>query len=89
MTKIKVLYFASVKDVTGIEQEQIELEKDSATLVDLGTLLTTRYGNDKIKVLLEQSLYAIDMDYINKEDEKSTILKDGMEIAIIPPVSGG
>jgi molybdopterin converting factor subunit 1 len=84
-----VLYFASVKDVTGIEHEQIELEKDNTTLQDLSTLLYARYGDGKFKVLLEQSLYAIDMDYIEKQDEKSTVLKDGMEVAIIPPVSGG
>lgn len=34
-------------------------------------------------------MYAIDMDYIEKNQESSTIIQEGAEIAIIPPVSGG
>ncbi|KAL7317517.1 hypothetical protein PS15m_003862 [Mucor circinelloides] len=85
---IKVLYFAGVKDVTCKESEDVEIPADNWTLSDLTTLLITKYG-DKLKELLSMSMYAIDMDYIEKDKESTTILKPNAEVAIIPPVSGG
>jgi molybdopterin converting factor small subunit len=34
-------------------------------------------------------MYAIDMEYIDKQDEPTTVIKPKAEVAIIPPVSGG
>lgn len=34
-------------------------------------------------------MYAIDMEYIDKQDERATVIKPNAEVAIIPPVSGG
>ncbi|KAL9546604.1 hypothetical protein MBANPS3_006580 [Mucor bainieri] len=85
---IKVLYFAGVKDITHKESEPIEIPIDNWTLADLTKLLITQYG-DKLKELLSMSMYAVDMDYVEKDKESSTILKPNAEVAIIPPVSGG
>ncbi|KAK4522015.1 uncharacterized protein ATC70_004554 [Mucor velutinosus] len=85
---IKVLYFAGVKDITRKESEDVEIPVDNWTLTDLTNLLITKYG-DKLKELLSLSMYAIDMDYVEKDNESTTILKPNAEVAIIPPVSGG
>ncbi|KAL0140200.1 hypothetical protein V8B55DRAFT_1505100 [Mucor lusitanicus] len=85
---IKVLYFAGVKDITRKESEDVDIPVDNWTLTDLTSLLITKYG-DKLKELLSMSMYAVDMDYVEKEKESSTILKPNAEVAIIPPVSGG
>lgn len=82
------MYFAGVKDITCKESEDIELPADNWTLNDLTDFLITSYG-DKLKELLSMSMYAIDMDYVEKDKESATILKQNAEVAIIPPVSGG
>jgi molybdopterin synthase sulfur carrier subunit len=54
----------------------------------LSNALIDKYGS-KLKDILSTSMYAVDMEYIDKEDEVTTIIKPNAEIAIIPPVSGG
>lgn len=39
--------------------------------------------------LLSSSMYAVNMEYIEKNNEADTVLQDKQEVAIIPPVSGG
>ncbi|KAF7722145.1 hypothetical protein EC973_003658 [Apophysomyces ossiformis] len=85
--QITVLYFAAVRDITGISSETFELA-EGETLQTLTTRLIQKYG-EPIKVILNTAMYALDMDYVSKEDEAITPLKAGQEVAIIPPVSGG
>ncbi|KAM3582077.1 hypothetical protein VKS41_005507 [Umbelopsis sp. WA50703] len=83
--KINVLYFASAKDITGRSSEVLDLPP---TLTHLTEILTCKYG-DELRKVIDHSLYAINMEYIEKKDEGITKLKDTDEIALIPPVSGG
>lgn len=83
--QINVLYFAAAKDITGRSSEELELPP---TLKDLTEILNSKYGDDLRKVM-DHSLYAINMEYIEKKDERNTELKDKDEVALIPPVSGG
>lgn len=55
---------------------------------ELSNTLIAKYG-DKLQGILSTSMYAINMEYIDKQDEISTIIRDASEVAIIPPVSGG
>jgi molybdopterin converting factor subunit 1 len=80
-----VLYFAAARDVAGITSETFNLPN---SLEDLTNILTTKYGHE-LRKILDHSLYAVNMDYIEKELEAKKILKDSDEVAIIPPVSGG
>lgn len=81
------MYFAGVKDVTNKESEEIFIS-ENYTLTDLTRSLVKEYGS-KMNTLLDISMYAVDMEYIDKDQESTTILKPDSEIAIIPPVSGG
>jgi molybdopterin converting factor small subunit len=57
-------------------------------LTTLSDILVNTYG-DKLKEILSVSMYAIDMEYVEKDQKSITVIQDGSEIAIIPPVSGG
>ncbi|KAI7869725.1 hypothetical protein BDF14DRAFT_1779997 [Spinellus fusiger] len=85
--QVTVLYFAAVRDITCQHSQQVTLPKDSS-LTHLTTHLLSLYGEPLAK-LLETCLYAVNMDYIEKEKEVTTLLTAGDEVAIIPPVSGG
>ncbi len=77
--RIKLLYFAHARSVRGTAQEFIEVEP--GTLVrDLRAVLHARLGQ-----AVPQFQLARNADYANPGDE----LRDGDEVAVIPPVSGG
>lgn len=80
--KVTVLYFATLRDLTGARQETIELSQ-SATVADLKTALGDRHP--KAQPSLDSALFAINREYAFPEDA----LNEGDEIAVFPPVSGG
>ncbi|CAO3682821.1 unnamed protein product [Umbelopsis ramanniana] len=84
-SKVTVLYFAAARDITGIASETFNVPH---SLGDLTNILTTKYGIE-LRKILDHSLYAVNMDYVEKGLEPNTVLKEMDEVAIIPPVSGG
>jgi molybdopterin converting factor subunit 1 len=80
-----VLYFASARDVVGVASETMDVPTSLGELTDI---LTSKYGTE-LRKILDHSLYAVNMDYVEKSAEVNVMLKDKDEIAIIPPVSGG
>ncbi|RIB20937.1 hypothetical protein C2G38_2244248 [Gigaspora rosea] len=83
-----ILYFASARDAVNISSEIISFPSTSSSLSlqDLTNLLKNRHEN--LGKVLENSMFAINMQYVDKDDE-SIMVKPGDEVAIIPPVSGG
>lgn len=82
MPTVSVLYFASVRERIGAAQERLELpaRADEATLrARLGEL------HPDAATLIACSRIAVDEDFVRGEVE----LREGAEIAVIPPVSGG
>ena len=80
--RVRVLYFGVLKDVAGHGRAEMEL-KEGASVADLLALQrgqTTAAGSvwDSIAV-------AVNQEYARAED----VLKDGDEVALLPPVSGG
>jgi molybdopterin synthase catalytic subunit len=82
MNQIKVLFFATLKEVAGSTQTVIELP-EKATVADLKIHLTERIPN--IKDALPNAVVSVNQDYA----EDDVVIPDGAEIAIFPPVSGG
>jgi molybdopterin synthase catalytic subunit len=80
--QITVRYFAGHRDITGTAEERVELES-GATVGALWELLTDRYP--RLGAYSGRLLYAVNQDYGTLETE----LRDGDEVAFIPPVSGG
>ena len=80
MARVKVLYFASLRDATGRSEETID--SDAASLQALYEELRGRHG---FMLPAERLRVAVGGAFAGWHDA----LSDGSEIAFIPPVSGG
>jgi len=82
-----ILYYASARDATNVSSEKIPLPSQSTfmSLKDLTILLKERHK--KLAPILDTSIYAINMEYV--ECDETILVKEGDEVAVIPPVSGG
>jgi molybdopterin synthase sulfur carrier subunit len=84
--KIKVLYFAQLREKFGLSDEHIQLPESILTAGELITHLSTRGGawsetfdgTQAFRVAMNQEMIALD-----------TPLVDGAELAIFRPVTGG
>src|SRR5262245_8229826 len=79
---VKLLLFASLKDIVGERQLHIEVPEGSR-VADLLTQLESRYP--RMKEYRPVLLTAVNEEYVSRE----TNINDGDEVAIFPPVSGG
>lgn len=82
MLKIRLLFFATLKDRAG--QNTVELElPEGVTVADLKSRLAVLYPG--LAPHLPHALVAINQQYAFAEDT----VPDGAEVAFFPPVSGG
>lgn len=80
--RVKVLYFGTLKDLFALEQQPLELP-EGATVEVLLSLL--RAQTSKQSDLWKTLAVAVNRDYVGLE----TVLREGDEVALLPPVSGG
>ena len=80
--QVRLLFFATLKDIVGARQLDFELPS-GATINDLLTRLESKYP--RFKDYRPVLLTAINEDYV----EKNARINEGDEIAMFPPVSGG
>ncbi len=80
--QVKLLFFATLKDIVGSRQLQLDIPAGS-TVGDLLNHLESAYP--RIRDYRRVALTAVNEEYV---DEFGRI-EDGDEIAIFPPVSGG
>lgn len=79
--KVTVKFFALGRELVGDNSLNIELENGNSvqSLIDVLKRQHPKLGE------LKSFLVAVNMEYADSQ----TSLKDGDEVAIIPPVSGG
>jgi molybdopterin converting factor subunit 1 len=80
--KVRCLFFAEAKELVGKNTLDLEF-KDSCDTAQLVTELLSRYPS--LKKIIDNCLVAVNLEYISRP----VFLKDGDEVAIIPPLSGG
>lgn len=82
MNKVSLLFFATLKDLTGTRRTELELAP-GAKVADLKTRLPEHFP--KLQPALSSVLVSINREFAFDHDE----IPEGAEIALFPPVSGG
>jgi molybdopterin converting factor subunit 1 len=80
--KIKVKYFASIREWTGVKEEEVDLPEGS-TAEELKRSVQRLHSN--IDNQEGTILVAVNGGFV----EPSRLLSSGDEVALFPPVSGG
>jgi molybdopterin converting factor subunit 1 len=80
--KVLVKFFASHREYSGESELLLELADDATVAVLINDLLA-RFP--KLEKLRDETIVSVNKNYA----DDSTCLKDGDDVAIFPPVSGG
>ena len=80
--RVRVLYFGILKELAGKAGHDLDLPERSSS-ADLMRLVSA--GNARVAGMLAVSAVAVNQQYAGAE----TILHEGDEVALMPPVSGG
>ena len=84
--KIKLFYFAKVREMLGIDREEIDIETDIKTLAELIAFL-------KLRGSQWQSIFDMSSSYrmaVNQElVEENYTINANDEVAFFPPITGG
>ena len=81
---MKIKYFAWIKDITNLEEEEINSNIIS-NLDELKIFIIEKYPELKKHMKEEILRFAVNQEYVIK----NTNLSNNDEIAVFPPVSGG
>ncbi|MGH7284501.1 MAG: MoaD/ThiS family protein [Polyangiaceae bacterium] len=79
--KIKILYFAELRDALGMSEE--DWETRATSIGALASELAT--GHDAIRVRLPSLRFARNEAFASNDDA----ISEGDVVAVIPPVAGG
>ncbi|HAD07194.1 MAG TPA: molybdopterin converting factor subunit 1 [Anaerolineaceae bacterium] len=79
---VKVLFFAHLKELSGVDKELIPIYK-TIRVVELKQVLKERFP--MLDERLKNVLVAVNQQYAEDDD----LIQPGDEVAIFPPVSGG
>ncbi len=83
---ITLLYFARLREALGVSSEKIDLPADVRDVGGLTAMLRTRGGAWE-RELAEGRAFRV---AVNQDmADGATVIGDGDEIAIFPPVTGG
>lgn len=80
--EVKVLFFASCRDLVGTPEASISLP-DHASVADLLTRLAEEHP--RLREMESSLMVSVNQTYV----DWTRWLSDGDEVAFIPPVSGG
>ena len=80
--RIHLLLFALYRDLTGVGELDVDLKDGSSAATALATL---RERDGRFSRLPERPVVAVNREYAELE----TRLRDGDELALLPPVAGG
>jgi molybdopterin converting factor subunit 1 len=85
--RLNVLYFGVLKELFAVDRETIEVPAGT-TVEDVLSLSRLRASN--LRPSRESEVWKVLAVAVNREyAERTTVLQDGDEVALLPPVSGG
>lgn len=83
---VKILFYGVLRDIMGKKQILFDVSGlENKTVSDIMKVLIDRFPSLKEK----KFEIALNREVIRKEDYKLCKVKDGDEIALLPPFSGG
>ena len=80
--QVKLLFFASLKDIVGARELDLDVPV-GATVNDLLESLESRYPS--LRRYRSIVLTSVNEEYV----DKAAVVEDGDEVALFPPVTGG
>ncbi len=82
MNQVRVLFFATLRDLAGTQEVSVDVE-NGTNVQELKTILASLYPS--INGSVNNVLIAVNREFAFDED----IIPEGAEIGLFPPVSGG
>jgi molybdopterin synthase catalytic subunit len=82
MVKVRLLFFAVLREIAGRSEQVVELPEGSST-GDVWQRLRTEHG--ALREYIQPPMIAVNESYVGIDE----LLRDGDELAFIPPVAGG
>src|SRR5262245_57777858 len=80
--RIKVLFFGALKDVVGRTEESVTIE-EGASIAALYDLYAARFP--RLVGYAPSMLFSLNREFV----QRAAALREGDEVAFLPPVSGG
>ena len=80
--KVKTIFFAGCQDAVGKREMEVDINEGTTVEKLLEELIKDHPALEPMK---KSVMLSVNMEYVSPD----TILHDGDEFAIIPPVSGG
>jgi molybdopterin converting factor subunit 1 len=80
--KVRLLFFAVLRDIAGADRRELSLP-DGATAREVWHSLRAEFS--KLAELTQPPMVAVNESYADAD----VVLRDGDELAFIPPVAGG
>ncbi|MDP9359883.1 MAG: molybdopterin converting factor subunit 1 [Acidobacteriota bacterium] len=82
MLKVRLLFFAVLREIAGRSEEVVELP-DGSRAGDVWQRLRDEHG--ALRDYIQPPMIAVNESYVGVDE----LLRDGDELAFIPPVAGG
>jgi len=82
MVKVRLLFFAVLREIAGRSEQVVELP-DGTRAGDVWQRLRDEYG--ALREYIQPPMIAVNESYVGIDE----LLRDGDELAFIPPVAGG
>lgn len=85
MPSVRVLYFAKAREVAGLAEEEVQLQEPNTHSDALTQEIVRRHPG--LSSVLTTCVLAVNQEYVQVGERVG--LKQGDEVAVIPPLSGG
>eukprot|EP00877_Chromochloris_zofingiensis_P007518 jgi/Chrzof1/3019/Cz12g08130.t1 len=82
--KVTVLFFAKSREVANKPEEVYDLDDKATTATLLEKLLAQ---HPQLESVMKSCVFAVNQEYVQLKE--AVQLKNGDEVAVIPPLSGG